>query len=182
MQYGMLDEYLAGRSAEDVLISMPFLLPMPRKDDLHSDSRLENISGMTKKDAAYLLDATDDPETGAAIAEYQRSVYAGAKEPAAEVALPLSAKVEKKYAAATVVAQGVQVRRVGSGRVRGQHGKGGVNVDRAWLLVRGAAVTPGSDATAPDGRFNERWNCDDVCHVGHHASAAWGEGCQVVLS
>lgn len=67
---------------------------------------------LSKKDAAYLLDSRDDPEVNAALSQYLKTVFAGGKAAAtpAEEHFALASKVEKKYIAAQVVAEGVQVR------------------------------------------------------------------------
>ncbi len=65
---------------------------------------------LSTKDAAYLLDSRDDPEVDAALKAYLKAQYAGGKAkptPAGEQ-LELASKVEKKYVAAQIVAQGVQ--------------------------------------------------------------------------
>lgn len=73
---------------------------------------------LSKKDAAYLLDSRDDPEVNAALSQYLKTVYAGGKAAAtpSEEHFALASKVEKKYVAAQVVAEGVQVRDAGSWR------------------------------------------------------------------
>ena len=59
---------------------------------------------------AYILDsASDDPEAAAAVKAYQLAAFSGKVPPAAgSDNLILAAKVEKKYASAQIVAQGVQ--------------------------------------------------------------------------
>ena len=66
---------------------------------------------LTTKDVAYLLDNRDDPEVDAAIKTYLKGQFAGAKPTPSTSSGELASKVEKKYIAAQVVAQGVQVRR-----------------------------------------------------------------------
>ena len=65
---------------------------------------------MSTKQVAYLLDNRDDPEVDAAIKAYLKAQYGGAKASPASAAGELVSKIEKKYIAAQVVAQGVQVR------------------------------------------------------------------------
>lgn len=65
---------------------------------------------LTTKEVAYLLDNRDDPEVDAAIKTYLKAQYGGAKPTVSSSAGELASKVEKKYIAAQVVAQGVQVR------------------------------------------------------------------------
>lgn len=65
---------------------------------------------MSQKDVAYILDsASDDPEVAAAVKAYQMAAFAGKTSPATgSDDLALAAKVERKYASAQIVAQGVQ--------------------------------------------------------------------------
>lgn len=64
---------------------------------------------LSTKDVAYLLDNRDDPEVDAAIKQYLKAQYAGGKATPSSTGGELASKVEKKYIAAQVVAQGVQV-------------------------------------------------------------------------
>ena len=65
---------------------------------------------LSQKDVAYILDsAASDPEVDAAVKAYMLSAFAGKAAPASgSDDLALAAKVEKKYASAQIVAQGVQ--------------------------------------------------------------------------
>ncbi|KAG1665964.1 hypothetical protein FOA52_003188 [Chlamydomonas sp. UWO 241] len=95
---------LAGVGARTPMLGAASML----QGALFGSSSAGYATGMTKKDAAYMLDARDDPEVDAAIGAYVKEVYAGVKEPASAGDMPLAAKVEKKYAGAQIVAQGVQ--------------------------------------------------------------------------
>jgi hypothetical protein len=70
----------------------------------------------TRKDVAYNLENTADPEAEAAIRAFQRDAYkaaakgAAALAPPAEAELAFTAKVERKYEAAKIVESGIQVR------------------------------------------------------------------------
>ena len=72
------------------------------KDSMRTDA-------LSTKDVAYLLDNRDDPEVDAAIKQYLKAQYAGGKATPSTAGGELASKVEKKYIAAQVVAQGVQV-------------------------------------------------------------------------
>ncbi|GBF99400.1 hypothetical protein Rsub_12333 [Raphidocelis subcapitata] len=68
----------------------------------------------TRKDVAYNLENTSDPEAEAAIRAFQREAYkaaakgAAALSPPAEPELAFTAKVERKYVAAQIVETGIQ--------------------------------------------------------------------------
>lgn len=64
----------------------------------------------SRKDVVNLLDNSSDPEVSAAIKAYQAAVFKSGKVDASkqEEALPLAAKVERKYVAAQVVESGLQ--------------------------------------------------------------------------
>lgn len=76
-------------------------------------------AAFTRKDVIYNLENTSDPEAEAAIKAFQREAYKAAAKGAAALAAPaepelsLTAKVERKYAAAAIVESGIQV---GGGR------------------------------------------------------------------
>lgn len=66
-----------------------------------------------RKDVLFNLDNGADPEAAAAIRAYQREAFAAAAKPgtaaaAAEPALPLTERVQRKYAAAAIVETGIQ--------------------------------------------------------------------------
>lgn len=92
---------------------------------------------MSKKDVLYALQSKDDPESASIVNSYLTSLYKGAAvEPStASDGLELTSKVEKKYMAAQVVENGIQVgshaacRQWGTARRCGVCGWMGLHID-----------------------------------------------------
>lgn len=113
-----------------------------------------------RKDVLFNLDNGADPEAAAAIRAYQREAFAAAAKPgtaaaAAEPALPLTERVQRKYAAAAIVETGIQS--VSLPLSWDADGTDGASVKRyvAQLSAVGAAAGFAAPAAELDARLTE---------------------------